>query len=165
MKYNYAFTNHSQGRSHSQVGHISLGDHLRRIKAQIESECFEEEYRAQVAEICLIIAEVFMLPSTAEIQIAGQKLTVSLVCGIYDMLEWRDIVAVMDNTEKATYEIKHKKAYLRTALYNAVFERETREMNELRVIDGADGLLGTRRDRINYRTRKAWEERKNAGNV
>ena len=170
MKNNYAFTNHSQGRSQSQVGYPTLGDHLARIEAQIESECFEKEYRAQVAEICLIIAEVFMLPPTAEIQIAGQKLTVALVCGVYNMLEWRDIGAVMDNVEKATYEIKHKKTYLRTALYNSVFERETRDINELRVVAGDDDpFVRTRRENINERQRRAAQawlaEQKKAGNV
>jgi hypothetical protein len=157
MENNYDFVSHGQGRSQSQVGHQTLGDHLVRIEAQIESDCFEKEYKAQVEEICLIIAEVFMLPKTAEIQIAGQKITVAMVCEIYDMLEWRDIVAVMDNTEKATYEIKHKKTYLRTALYNSVFERETREVNKMRVDDGGN-YIGTRRERIDEQKRKASHE-------
>ena len=166
MKNNYTFTDHSQGQS--QVGYSTLSDHVARIEAQIEIGCYEKEYEAQVAEICLIIAEVFMLPPYAEIQIAGQKLTVALVCGVYDMLERRDIIAVMDNVEKATYEIKHKKTYIRTALYNSVFERETREVNEIRVADGTEGYLGTRRDRINYRQREVaqkWlDEHKTEGN-
>ena len=170
MKNNYDFTNQSQGRSQSQVGYPTLGNHLVRIEAQIESKCFEEEYRAQVAEICLIIAEVFMLPPTAEIQIAGQKLSVALVCGVYEMLRHEDIIAVMDNVEKATYEIKHKKTYLRTALYNAVFEHETRELNELRTECGDDDpYVRTRRERIKERQRRAAQEwtaeRKKAGNV
>ena len=132
MKNNYAFTNHSQGRSQSQVGYPTLGDHLARIEAQIESECFEEEYRAQVKEICLVIAEVFMLPPTAEIQIAGQKLTVALVCGVYDMLEWRDIGAVMDNVEKATYEIKHKKTDSIRNVISAVLCDNARRINSRR---------------------------------
>lgn len=88
-----------------------------------------------------------MLPETAEIQIAGQKMPVLLVLSIYDMLEHEDVLAVMDSLEKATYEIKHKKTYIRTALYNSVFERETRSLNELRVLDGPHGYLGTRKDR------------------
>lgn len=170
MKNNYAFTNHSQGRSQSQVGYPTLGDHLARIEAQIEICCFDEEYEAQAEEICLIIAEVFMLPPTAEIQIAGQKLSVALVCGVYEMLRHEDIIAVMDNVERATYEIKHKKTYLRTALYNAVFEHETRELNDLRTECGDDDpYLRTRRERICERQRRAAQEwlaeRKKAGNV
>lgn len=169
MENNYAFTNQSQGRSQSQVGFISLADHMQRIESQIEFESLEEEYKAQAAEICLIIAEVYMLSPSAHIKISGQKLTVALVCGVFDMLELRDIVAVMDNTEKATYEIKHKKTYIRTALYNSVFERETREVNELRVIDADNGYIGTRREQINNRQRKAaseWlAEQKKAGKI
>jgi len=145
MKNSSISQNQIQGQS--QVGFPTFADIRRHVEERIELDCFPKEYLSQAREFCLIIAEVYMLPATAEIQIAGQKLPVLLVQSIYDMLEHEDVLAVMDCLERATYEIKHKKTYVRTALYNAVFERETRSINELRVLDGPHGYIGTRKDR------------------
>ena len=140
-------THKNQSHGQSQVGYPTFAEIRRHVEERIELDCFPPEYLRQAREFALIISEVYMLPETAEIQIAGQKMPVLLVLSIYDMLEHEDVLAVMDSLEKATYEIKHKKTYIRTALYNSVFERETRSLNELRVLDGPHGYLGTRKDR------------------
>lgn len=154
---NNTLNNQSQTHGQGQVGYSALELAAMRAGEQIELDCFDGEYAAQAREICLIIAEVFMLPPDAEIQIAGQKMSAALVCGVYNMLRHEDIVAVMDNFEKATYEIRHKKTYIRTALYNSVFEREARAINELRQAD-VNGRIDTRCECIEKRRRKAARE-------
>lgn len=154
MKNNFTYKN--QVHSQSQVGSLMFAEAMQTIAEQIELDCFPKEYIPQAREFCLIIAEVYMLPPSADIQIAGQKMTVALVQGIYAMLNHEDIMSVMDNVEKATYEIKHKKTYVRTALYNEVFVRETRAINSLRVMDGQNGYIGTRHDGIVRDQKKKW---------
>lgn len=118
--------------SQSQVPSGSLTSELEKVKASLEFECFEEEYRPQAEEIILIIAEMAILPPSAVVQIGGNKLTAQAVSEIYSMLTHEDIITVMDNFEEAAYKIKFKKTYLRTALYNEVFERSSRVINDVR---------------------------------
>ena len=73
-----------------------------------------------------------MLPPSTVVQIGGNKLTAQAVSEIYSMLTHEDIITVMDNFEQAEYKIKFKKTYLRTALYNEVFERSSRVINDVR---------------------------------
>lgn len=122
---------HSES-SHSQVSSGLLASELERVKATLEFECYDPAYEAQAEEICLIIAEMAILPPSATVQIGGNKLTAEVVREIYSMLTHEDIVTVMDNFEEAAYKIKFKKTYLRTALYNEVFERSSRVINGVR---------------------------------
>ena len=76
-------------------------------------------------------ASPFTLPPEAEVQIGGQKLPAGMVCEIYECLTNEHIRNVIKNYEAAEYEIKFKKTYLRTAIYNEVFEFESRNVNEM----------------------------------
>lgn len=118
--------------SHSQVASGTLQDHIDKVKGQLEFESFDTPYIPQAEEICLIIAEMAMLPPSATVQIGGNKLTAEAVRVIYDRLGHDDIISVMDNFEAAEYNIRFKKTYLRTALYNEVFERTSRAINNIR---------------------------------
>lgn len=153
---NRHYSSHSRS-SPCQVPSGPLHKELDRIKAQIEFECFDKEYIAQAEEICLIIAEAFILPPAAEIQINKNKLTAETVQSVYMMLTHEDIITVMDNFEAASYNIRHKKTYLRTALYNEVFERSSRRINNERTY--MPEYVSTRRDQISER------QRGNNGNV
>lgn len=111
----------------SRVG--SFREVLQSVRERIEIQCFDEYDRPQAEEICMIIAEVYKLPPETEVQINGQKLTAELVRDIYDFLEVEHIREVIRNYETAQYEIKFKKTYIRTALYNEVFEHQSRFEN------------------------------------
>ena len=80
----------------------------------------------------MLIAEMYRLPPDAEVQINGQKLPASMVRDVYSLLTEEHIREVITNYEKAEYTIKFKKTYLRTALYNEVFEHESRFVNGFR---------------------------------
>ena len=95
---------------------------FKNVKDQIEFKCFSTEVREAAEDICLIITEVLKLPPNALVRIAGNNLPAEMVQAIYHRLTHEHIELVMENFGRATYEIKHKKTYLRTALYNSVFE-------------------------------------------
>ena len=80
----------------------------------------------------MIIAEVMKLPDDAAVRIAGNDLPAEMVALIFDRIEHDHVIEVMRHYQEATYEIKHTKTYLRTALYNSVFEMEARIDNEVR---------------------------------
>ena len=113
----------------SRVG--SFREVLEEVRDRIEIECYDPCDRAQAEEICMMIAEVCKLPPEAEVQIGGQKLPAGMVCEIYECLTNEHIRNVIKNYEAAEYEIKFKKTYLRTALYNEVFEFQSRVVNEI----------------------------------
>lgn len=133
-----------------QVPSGSLLQTLARVKKNLDFYAFDEPYVAQAEEICLIIAEVFILPPTSEIQINGNKLTAEAVRVVLEMLTHDDIITVMDNFEAASYKIRHKKTYLRTALYNEVFERSSRIINGIRT--DIPEYTTTRREQVMIRS-------------
>lgn len=121
--------NKNQSPGHRPVGLMEM---LKLTKARIELESFSPSDKAFAKEIALIIAEVLRLPETAEIRIDGNKLPSSLVKEVFSMVEREHVENVMTAFRSAKYEIRHKKTYLRTALYNSVFEIESRVENEFR---------------------------------
>ncbi len=116
-------------QSNSQVSSGTFFDILQGIREQIEIECFNADDRRQAEEIAMIIAEIFKLPSNAEIQISGNKLSVAMVREIYSLLQNEHVAQVIDNYKKLDYIVNYKKTYIRTALYNEVFEHESRFIN------------------------------------
>ena len=92
------------------------------VKDKIEFKCFSVGVREAAEDICLIITEVLKLPPNTLVRIAGNNLPAEMVQAIYHRLSHEHIELVIENFGRATYEIKYKKTYLRTALYNSVFE-------------------------------------------
>lgn len=137
----------------SRVPSGSLAKALAEIKSCLDFECFDKPYLKQAEEICLIIAEIFILPPGALVQIDGNKLPVTAVQEAYDRLTHEDIISVMDKFEAATYEIRFKKSYLRTALYNEVFERSSAEINGIRT--EIPEYTSTRREQVENMRRSA----------
>lgn len=107
----------------------SLRETLAEVYSQIEIEGYNDPELAR--EIALIITEMYRLPSTWEVQIDGQKMPASLVADVYRELTWEHVTAVIANFKNTGFEIKYRKSYLRTALYNEVFENYSRTVNAL----------------------------------
>lgn len=135
-----------------QVPSGSLTESLRNVKDFLDFESFDTEYIPQAEELSLIIAEIFILPAAALVQIGGNKLTAETVKSVYAMLTHDDIITVMDNFEEAKYKIRFKKTYLRTALYNEVFERNSRVINGIRT--DIPEYSPTRKEQIDERQRR-----------
>lgn len=109
----------SQSQSRGRVG---LRESFDRVKEQLDFECFGKNEIGMVWELALIMAEVMSLPEELPVSISGEKLPAGLVKEVYEVLETDHIRFVMEKFRELTYEVKHRKAYLRTALYHAAFE-------------------------------------------
>lgn len=101
-----------------------------KVKEKAEVECFDRESTPQATELCLIITEVLMLNPENEIRIGGVMLSVGMVQEVYGQIGHEHIDLVVGNFNKVSYEVKNKKSYLRTALYNSVFEIESHWTNQ-----------------------------------
>ena len=119
----------NQSQSHCRV---SFSESLRRVRYRIDISSFEPSDRAFANELILIIAEVGALPCDAQIQINGEKLSAETVSEVYAQLEKEHLELVIEKFREAKYEIKYRKSYFRTALYNCVFEFESYYENQVR---------------------------------
>lgn len=111
----------------------SFEDMLNKVRTQIEVECFPETQRGQAEEIVLIMAEVMKLPPHVAVRIGGTELPAELVAEVYQRITHEHVEEVMSNYTQILYEIKRVKTYLRTALYNVVFEQNARIENRVSV--------------------------------
>lgn len=114
---------------------------LEEVKEQVEFQCFTETREANgrrwtytdplYEELCLIIAEVLVMNPDAEIKVAGAEVNGFIVQEVFGRLNNDHLRTVVHNFQRVSYEVKSKKAYLRTALYNAVFETDSSVTNDL----------------------------------
>lgn len=110
----------------------SVFDSLHEIEDSCEMDCFFDEEKPRAKEACLIIAEVMMLNPNNEMRINGVLLSVRMVQEVYSKITHEHIKYVLESISKCRYEIKNQKMYLRTALYNSVFQLENHLENEYR---------------------------------
>ena len=113
----------------SESGVKSFGELLREVNDQISIECFDESERDQVLEICAIIAEIYRMPPALTVSVGGQQLPAAMVAEVFSTLNCEHVRAVMRKYSQAGYRIRFKKTYLRTALYNEIFEHESDVIN------------------------------------
>ncbi len=120
------------GATSSRVGCYRA--RLRELSEKIPAECFDPCDRAFVGEIHRIIAEMAILPEECDVQIDGEKLPCGVVNEVYSELTVEHVRAIIKRFDDIREKIRYKKSYLRTALYNAVLEHASGEMNELRAL-------------------------------
>lgn len=104
------------------------------VKKQIEFDCFSEEEKGQAMELCRIVAEVMTLPPNLSVRIDGKDIPAALAAEVFGELTHEHLSAVMENYKNAVYRICRRKTYLRTALYNSVFELESGFVNSVNEI-------------------------------
>lgn len=116
----------------SRSARPSFWQTLREVEEQVElptladtEGCLDPLY----PEICRIITEVLMMDPGHEIKISGELFFTGMVQDIFKSLTAEHLQLVKDNFDKVTKEIKAKKSYLRTALYNSAFELEAHYAN------------------------------------
>ena len=102
---------------------------LDRAMRQVEYHCFAALRTGYIdplyKEMCLVISEVYIMNPDAVVKVNGAEMTVGLVQEIYSMLHNDHLRIVLANFQSVTTRVFNKRAYLRTALYNAVFELES----------------------------------------
>lgn len=101
---------------------------------QVEYHCFADPRFNRIdpfyKELCLIIAEVLVLDPASFVKINASNIHAHLVQEVYLRLQNDHVRLVFKNFLNVPSRIYNKKAYLRTALYNAVFEIESNSVND-----------------------------------
>jgi hypothetical protein len=82
-------------------------------------------------ELCLVMAEVYLMDSASRIRIGGEELDGHLVREVFGELSHEHVDLVMRNFKEVTATVKNKKAYLRASLYQSVFELESHYINRV----------------------------------
>jgi len=106
---------------------------LEQVMIQVEYHCFVDLRLNYIdpfyKELCLVIAEVFILNPDSTVKINGLGMTAHLVQEVYTQLNNEHVRLVFNNFQNVSHHVHNKKAYLRTALYNIVFELESHAIN------------------------------------
>ena len=100
----------------------SFDDVLEKVKEQISIDCVPLATLLQAEELAAIIAEVLRLRPEDKLRVDGVMHPAADVQAVYKKLENEHIMHVIETYNEITYPIRSPKMYLRTALYNAVFE-------------------------------------------
>ena len=117
----------------------SIFDSLDRVKEQVDYEFFAKPIAGRLIidklfdDLCLIIAEVFVTDSASYIKINGNNVETRLVQEVFSKLRHEHLISVFDNFNKISYPVHSKKNYLRTSLYNALFELAADVTNQFRI--------------------------------
>lgn len=97
---------------------------LEAAKRQINVEAIELEYRPFAMEIIANVAEMYMLADSLPVRINGEQLDAWTVKQIFSKITEDHVRNVIASYCQVPYAIRSKKSYIRTALYNSVFELE-----------------------------------------
>ena len=100
----------------------SFDEVLEQVKEQIAIDCVPFEQILQAEELAAIIAEVLRLRPEDKLRVDGVMHPAADVQAVYAKLENEHVLHVIETYNEIPYPIKSPKMYLRTALYNAVFE-------------------------------------------
>lgn len=106
----------------SQSVRPSFDEVLEQVKEQIAIDCVPFEQILQAEELAAIIVEVLRLRPEDKLRVDGVMHPAADVQAVYAKLENEHIMHVIETYNEIPYPIKSPKMYLRTALYNAVFE-------------------------------------------
>ena len=108
---------------------LSFREAFSRAAQQTELDCAEVTKKDLMRDLCYVIAEVYIIDTNSKINIAEESLDAYLVQEIFRELTFQHLELVANNFKEQTELIKNKRAYLRTALYNSVFELEAHYTN------------------------------------
>lgn len=120
----------------SMQGRSVLGfkEAIRAAEEQIEVRCFPRHQAVYARDICRVIAEVYMLPESAQIKIEGEMLPAATVREIFRELDHEHAEYVIDELTAYDGKIFAMKPFMRTLLYNTVLTMESALANEVKDI-------------------------------
>ena len=110
----------------------SLSELLASVYEQIEIHDFEKPRVESAKEISLIIAEIYASADIGYLKINGEMLPAKFVKDVFYRITFEHVNCVIDNFKNQRKTIQNVKGYLRTALYNSVFEIDGRITNDLK---------------------------------
>ena len=83
-------------------------------------------------QIAMVMAGMAQLPGDAAVRIGRETLPAYHVQQVYELLKHEHVEEIIRKYRKLTYRVDAVKTYLRTMLYNAVFEAVARLENDVR---------------------------------
>lgn len=113
----------------------SFREAICRAERQVERDAILQDRAADqglLREVCMIMAEVYMMDSDKPIRISGEWLDGYVVQQIFSELTRDHVVMVIEEFCRLCCDVRNKKMYLRTALYNSVFSIEAHYRNRVR---------------------------------
>lgn len=117
----------------------SFDETLEDVKVQIDIGCFPFELLMQAQEVAGIIAEVMRLRPEDKLRVDGTLREAWDVQAVYAKLENEHVMHVLETYNAIPYPVRSPKLYLRTALYNAVFELHNADANLFAATGGGKG--------------------------
>ena len=125
--------NNTYTRKQPTIDAQSIFKVLDEVMIQVEYHCFADLHFKQIdplyKELCLIISETLLCSSP--IKVNGVYIHSQLVHDVFSQIRNHHVQLVFDNFQNVSQRVSNKKAYLRTALYNSVFEYEAHSLNHL----------------------------------
>ena len=118
------------GRSCPVLSRPSFREAIRRAEDQIELGAIDH-FQNEARELCMIMAEVWMMNPGDKLRVSGEMLDAYMVQEVFGELTCEHVKLVLANFHSITYLVQNKKAYLRAALYNSVFEMEAHYANRV----------------------------------
>jgi len=113
--------------------HPSIMSTYNNVKNQVQFDCFANLRTKWVnplyGELCFIISEVLVMNPDTHLKINGSCIHTYVVQEVFLQLRNYHLRLVRDNFQNVSCQVYNKKAYLRTALYNAFFEHEAHIIN------------------------------------
>lgn len=122
----------SSVRSSVRQSPASFRDATNEAYAQITDRPWLPTEMGLVQSIAKIMAEVYLMPDSAAITVGGETIPAPIVKEVYREIEQAHVVSVIEAFREQREEIRAIKAYLRSMLYNAVFEFDFEIENEIR---------------------------------
>ncbi len=119
-----------QGKNESHVTSSPVEPRLtfrqarEKARAQFNMGFFDANDKNLAEELISNIAEVYMLHDAAPVKIEGEQIDGYIIKQVFEELAEENLQLVIDNFRRVPYTINHVKSYIRTALYNSVFEYE-----------------------------------------
>lgn len=120
------------GRSCPVLSRPSFREAIAEAEMQIELGAIDH-FQNEARELCMIMAEVWMMNPSDKIRIQGEIMDAYMVQEVFRELTCEHVKLVLANFHGITYLVQNKKAYLRAALYNSVFEIEAHYANRVRM--------------------------------
>lgn len=126
---NYVLKEKSRPVSPSCQVNVTFNQTLDNVFHQVEFLCFKINEQDFARELCFYIAEIYKLKNDYTVNIDGEPLPAELVKEIFEKITHDHMKLVIKNYKNSVNTVVRKKSYLRTALYNSVFELEAHYIN------------------------------------
>ena len=119
---------------------LSIFKRLEMIKKQVDYPAFARQVGKTdrqatdpiYNELCLIMAEVYTMQPDTVLRVAGTETSARVVQEVFSVLRHEHLEMVYTNFKAIKHKVHSTKPYLRTALYNSIFEIDSHYTNRVK---------------------------------